>query len=76
MTPLPVAFSEMYKREAYLNHPAVKLLSAWMDYQVWLMLQYKFMSPARMIARGGEMETFMKQYSLNGIKSFNFSKFK
>ena len=38
------------------------------DYQVWLMLQMKFMSPAAMIARGGEMEEFMKRYSLNGIK--------
>ena len=51
-------------------------MSAWFDYQMWLMLQFKFMSPARMISRGGEMETFMKQYSLNGIKPFNFSKFK
>jgi len=35
---------------------------------VWLMLQRKFMMPAAMIAKGGEMETFMKCYSLNGIK--------
>jgi hypothetical protein len=41
----------------------------WFDYQVWLMLQMKFMSPAAMIARGGEMEQFMKHFSLNGVKA-------
>lgn len=39
------------------------------DYQVWLMLQMKFMSPAAMIARGSEMEKFMKHFSLNGVKA-------
>ena len=46
----------------------------WYDYQVWLMLQMKFMSPAAMIAKGGEMEAFMKRYSLNGIRSSNLCK--
>jgi hypothetical protein len=35
---------------------------------IWLYLQYKFISPASMIARGNEMEEFIKRYSLNGIK--------
>jgi hypothetical protein len=41
---------------------------AWYDYQIYLMVQMKFMSPARMIAQGSEMEKFMKHFSLNGIK--------
>lgn len=45
------------------------LLLAWFDYQVWLMLQLKFMAPANMIARNDAMEDFLKRYSLNGIKS-------
>jgi hypothetical protein len=39
---------------------------------VWLYLQYKFMLPASMIARNDEMEQFVKQYSLNGIKPMCF----
>lgn len=35
---------------------------------VWLMLQRKFMMPAMMIAKRSDVEDFMKQYSLNGIK--------
>jgi hypothetical protein len=41
----------------------------WFDYQVWLMLQMKFMTPAYMIAKNDDMQEFMKQFSLNGIKS-------
>jgi hypothetical protein len=48
--------------------------SMWVDYQVWLMIQMKFMSPAAMIARGSEMEQFMKQFSLNGIRNPNICK--
>ena len=36
---------------------------------VWLYLNYKFMSPAMMIARNDAAEEFVKRYSLNGIKS-------
>ena len=43
----------------------------WFDYQIWLMVQMKFMTPATMIAQGAEMEQFMKHFSLNGIKSAN-----
>ena len=46
----------------------------WFDYQVWLMVQMKFMSPAAIIAQGSEMEQFMKQFSLNGIRSPKFCK--
>jgi hypothetical protein len=46
----------------------------WVDYQVWLLVQMKFMSPAAMIAKGAEMETFMKQFSLNGIRNPNICK--
>ena len=38
------------------------------DYYIWMMLQMKFMGPARMIARGDEMEKFVNHFSLNGIK--------
>ena len=55
--------SQQFYKE-YMNILATDPLSI----PVWLMLQYKFMSPAAMIAKGGEMETFMKRYSLNGIK--------
>ena len=40
----------------------------WIEYSVWLMLQVKFMGPARMISRNDEMEKFMSHFSLNGIK--------
>jgi len=46
----------------------------WFDYSVWLMLQWKFMSPAKMIAYNDDMENFLKCFSLNGIKSFNICK--
>lgn len=39
---------------------------------VWLYLQFKFMTPAGMIAKGDEMEKFVKQYSLNGMKPMCF----
>lgn len=43
----------------------------WFDYTVWLMLQYKFMSPAKMISVNEDMENFLKCFSLNGIKQFS-----
>jgi len=46
-------------------------LDWWFDYTVWLMLQYKFMSPAKMISVGDDMEQFLKCFSLNGIKNPN-----
>jgi hypothetical protein len=46
----------------------------WFDYTVWLMLQFKFMTPAKMIAHNDEMEKFLKTFSLNGVKSFNICK--
>jgi hypothetical protein len=45
--------------------------TVWFDYQIWLMLQMKFMTPAAVMSKGAEMEQFMKQFSLNGIKSSN-----
>jgi hypothetical protein len=41
---------------------------------VWLMLQRKFMGPAMMIAKGGEMEKWLSHFSLNGIRSSNLCK--
>jgi hypothetical protein len=38
---------------------------------IWLMLQCKFMSPAMMIANGGEVEKFVGRFSLNGWKTGN-----
>ena len=44
------------------------MFEAYMDYCMWLFLQNKFHGPARAMAKGAEMEQFMKQFSLNGIK--------
>jgi hypothetical protein len=44
---------------------------AWYDYQVWLFLQMKFMTPAAMISRNDEMEKFLRHFSLNGVKQSN-----
>jgi hypothetical protein len=44
-------------------------LDWWIEYSVWLMLQFKFMTPAKMIAHNDEMQKFIGQFSLNGIKS-------
>lgn len=41
------------------------------DFYIQSMLQLYFMSPAKMMSRGDEMEKFMKHYSLDGIKSFS-----
>ena len=46
----------------------------WIDYSVWLFLQYKFMSPAKMISVGEGMEEYLKCFSLNGLKSSNLCK--
>lgn len=43
----------------------------WFDYCVWLMLQYQFMTPAKMIGMGDDMEQYLKHFSLNGIKQFS-----
>ena len=32
------------------------------------MLQMKFMTPSKIMANGADMEKFMSQFSLNGIK--------
>jgi len=52
----------------YYN-PANEILGWWIDYTVWLMLQYKFMMPARLISHSDDMEKFLGQFSLNGIKA-------
>lgn len=45
-------------------------LDWWFDYSIWLMLHFKFMAPAKMIAHNDEMEKFLKTFSLNGVKTF------
>lgn len=47
---------------------------AYMDYCMWLFLQNKFSGPARMIARGSEMEEFIKHFTLNGVKASTICK--
>lgn len=69
MTPQPMALSQMYNQWLFENHPAIKLLSAIVEYQIWLYLQYKFMMPAHLISKSGDMEDWMKQFSLNGLRS-------
>jgi len=46
-------------------------LDWWVDYSVWLMLQYKFMVPAMMIGYNDDMQDYLKHFSLNGIKRFS-----
>jgi len=41
----------------------------WIDYTVWIMLQYKFMTVAKVISVNDDMENFLKSVSLNGIKA-------
>ncbi len=43
----------------------------WIDYSVWLMLQFKFMAPAKLISANDDMEQFLRTFSLNGVKHFN-----
>ena len=43
------------------------------DYQVWLMLQLYFV-PYRMASMGDEVDQWISQYSLNGMKLFNICK--
>jgi hypothetical protein len=45
------------------------LFFAWYDYQIWLMLQMKFMSPAKMISRNNQMEEFMKMSYMEKINA-------
>jgi len=44
------------------------LLTDPLNLPMWFYLQYKFMTPAKMIARNDQMQKFMGQFSLNGIK--------
>jgi len=46
----------------------------WIDYSVWLMLQCKFMAPAKLISHNDEMQKFLERYSLNGIKATTICK--
>lgn len=39
-------------------------LDWWMDYSVWLMLQYKFMLPAQMVSVNDDMQEFLKYFNL------------
>jgi hypothetical protein len=46
----------------------------WVDYSVWLMLQYKFMMPAVLIEYNDNKEKLLGQFGLNGFKTFNLCK--
>ena len=59
---------EFYKE--YVNI----LLTEPLNLPVWLYLQYKFMSPAMMIARNDEMQKWLSHFSLNGVRSSNLCK--
>ena len=45
-------------------------LDWWFDYSIWLMLQFKFMMPAYLIAKQDEMGQWIATASLNGIKGY------
>jgi hypothetical protein len=49
--------------------PSNQIISFWIDYNVWLMLQFKFMLPAYLINANDEISNFVSQVSLNGIKA-------
>jgi len=49
-------------------------LDWWIDYTVWIMLQYKFMMPAKLISTSDDMQEFLRCFSLNGIKHHNICK--
>lgn len=54
-----------------MNYKIDDLWFWWFDYTIWLMLQYKFMTPANMISVNDDMQEYLKHFSLNGIKQFN-----
>lgn len=41
-----------------------------MDWNAWMFLQWYYL-PMRIIQKGDDMDQFISQFSLNGIKSFN-----
>lgn len=49
-------------------------MNAWFDYCIKSMIDQKFMSPARMMARTAEMQKWLGHFSLNGIRSSNLCK--
>lgn len=46
------------------------ILNSIIDYQVWLFLQWYY-SPFMLMSKGDEIDKFLSQFSLNGIKNFN-----
>ena len=73
MTPLPPAFSDMYKKIAIENHPIVKITNSVLEYQMWLFLQLYF-APYRLATMGDDIDKVISRVSLNGIKSSNLCK--
>ena len=57
------------QRLAFFKEYLEVLMNDPLSLPVWWMLQIKFMLPAMMIARNDQMETWMKHFSLNGIKA-------
>jgi hypothetical protein len=49
------------------------ILESIMDYNVWLFLQWYY-SPFMLMSKGDEIDRFLSQFSLNGIKSFGLCK--
>lgn len=41
-----------------------------MDWNVWMFLQWYYL-PMRIISKGDDMDQFISQFTLNGIKSFS-----
>ena len=73
MTPLPPAFSDMYKKITIENHPIVKITNSVLEYQMWLFLQLYF-APYRLATMSDDLDKFISRVSLNGIKSSNLCK--
>lgn len=43
----------------------------WIDYLIWLMLQYKFMLPAQIIEYNDNMQEFLKYFGIDGLRMPN-----
>ena len=48
----------------------MNLMNPYYDYGIWLFLQWYYL-PMRIMAKGDDIDQFLSQFTLNGIKSFN-----
>jgi len=77
MTPLPMAFSQMKVPNEfiakYMANEIMRPITALMDYQIWLFLQWHYL-PFRIPSLMGETDKWVSAVTLNGIRSSNLCK--